>query len=388
MNDVENVSYIRYATENPLYKRIDELNRQHLRGGKNIIYIVSNRYNASIRYRAENMVKTINRLLGYNAYIFEMCNINVVLSNLENVDIIIFQRVICYEINELLNCIREKNIPILYDIDDWRFNKDYKCDERQELNLYWGNIYQKILNQVDMILTTTDYLKNGLWKAFHKKVYRVNNFMDTVQYELSVALRNQKRQVATEHDFIIGYFGGKSHYRDLEMIASDIAFFLMRHKDARLRVIGMSDIPSPLNREEFKNQIRISTYMDGYKLMEEYSKLDINLIPLVMDDFSQARSEIKFFEAAAVGVVSIASPTELYKKIFDKSQAIILSDTGSWLNELEKVYNNNYDLKDMINKAVKYIEKNYTEEAMIPNLSRIVYDVEETYAEMLHLGNR
>ena len=128
--------------------------------------------------------------------------------------------------------------------------------------------------------------------------------------------------------------------------------------------------------------------MDGYKLMEEYSKLDINLIPLVMDDFSQARSEIKFFEAAAVGVVSIASPTELYKKIFDKSQAIILSDTGSWLNELEKVYNNNYDLKDMINKAVKYIEKNYTEEAMIPNLSRIVYDVEETYAEMLHLGNR
>ena len=388
MNDVENVSYIRYATENPLYKRIDELNRQHLRGEKNIIYIVSNRYNASIRYRAENMVKTINRLLGYNAYIFEMCNINVVLSNLENVDIIIFQRVICYEINELLNCIREKNIPILYDIDDWRFNKDYKCDERQELNLYWGNIYQKILNQVDMILTTTDYLKNGLWKAFHKKVYRVNNFMDTVQYELSVALRNQKRQVATEHDFIIGYFGGKSLYRDLEMIASDIAFFLMRHKDARLRVIGMSDIPSPLNREEFKNQIRISTYMDGYKLMEEYSKLDINLIPLVMDDFSQARSEIKFFEAAAVGVVSIASPTELYKKIFDKSQAIILSDTGSWLNELEKVYNNNYDLKDMINKAVKYIEKNYTEEAMIPNLSRIVYDVEETYAEMLHLGNR
>lgn len=388
MNDVENVSYIRYATENPLYKRIDELNRQHLRGEKNIIYIVSNRYNASIRYRAENMVKTINRLLGYNAYIFEMCNINVVLSNLENVDIIIFQRVICYEINELLNCIREKNIPILYDIDDWRFNNDYKCDERQELNLYWGNIYQKILNQVDMILTTTDYLKNGLWKAFHKKVYRVNNFMDTVQYELSVALRNQKRQVAIEHDFIIGYFGGKSHYRDLEMIASDIAFFLMRHKDARLRVIGMSDIPSPLNREEFKNQIRISTYMDGYKLMEEYSKLDINLIPLVMDDFSQARSEIKFFEAAAVGVVSIASPTELYKKIFDKSQAIILSDTGSWLNELEKVYNNNYDLKDMINKAVKYIEKNYTEEAMIPKLSRIVYDVEETYAEMLHLGNR
>lgn len=38
MNDVENVSYIRYATENPLYKRIDELNRQHLRGEK-ISYI-------------------------------------------------------------------------------------------------------------------------------------------------------------------------------------------------------------------------------------------------------------------------------------------------------------------------------------------------------------
>ena len=40
MNDVENVSYIRYATENPLYKRIDELNRQFTGGKKYHIYSI------------------------------------------------------------------------------------------------------------------------------------------------------------------------------------------------------------------------------------------------------------------------------------------------------------------------------------------------------------
>lgn len=377
MIDIENASYTKYSTENPLYKRIDGMRKHHSQGEKNIVYIVSNRYNASIRYRAENMVKTINRMLDCNAYIFELPNINVVLSNLNLVDIIIFQRVICYGADRYLSCIRENNIPILYDIDDLVFDKKY-----------YGNVHESIFNQVDMIITTNAYLQERLCGTFHKKVYQVNNFMDSVQYELAVALRKKRNQDISNNNFLIGYFGGESHYRDLKMIAPELANFLIRHRDAKLRVIGINNMPEPLACEELKGQIMISQYMDGYKLMEEYSKLDINLIPLVMDDFSQARSEIKFFEAAAVGVVSIASPTELYKKIFDKSQAVILSDIGSWLDELEKVYNNKYNLKDMINKAVKYIEKNYTEEAMIPNLSRIVYDVEKTYAEMLHLGNR
>lgn len=388
MVDIKNISYIRYAIENPLYKRVDEMTKHRLCGGKNIIYIVPNRYNASIRYRAENMLRTINRLSGYKAYLFEMANMNVLLSNLELVNMVIFQRVICYEIDRYLNCIREKDIPILYDIDDWRFNKDCNHDKRHELNLYLGNMYGTILSQVDMIITTTDYLQDRLCKVFHKKVYLVNNFMDAVQYEISVTLRNKRNQVTSRQDFTIGYFGGESHYRDLEMIAPEIASFLNKHREVKLRIVGMCNIPSPLNREEFENQIIILPYMDGYKLMKEYSKLDINLIPLVMDDFSQSRSEIKFFEAASVGVISIASPTKVYKKIAEETQAIILCDCGSWLNELEKVYNNKYNMEDMIKKAVNYVEKNYIEQAMISDMSRFIFDVEESYEEMLYLGNR
>ena len=165
MIDIKNISYIRYAIENPLYKRVDEMTKHRLCGGKNIIYIVPNRYNASIRYRAENMLRTINRLSGYKAYLFEMANMNVLLSNLELVNMVIFQRVICYEIDKYLNCIREKDIPILYDIDDWRFNKDCNHDKRHELNLYLGNMYGTILSQVD------------IWKsAYVEENNRVDNY--------------------------------------------------------------------------------------------------------------------------------------------------------------------------------------------------------------------
>ena len=385
MIDVENTSYVRYAKRNPLYKRVDAMKKHHLCGEKNIIYIVSNSYNASIRYRAENMIKTINQLSGYNAYLFEMANMNVVLSNLEFVDMMIFQRVIYPEIDICSNIIREKNIPILFDIDDFNFDSNCKTFKSSQ---YYGSAYEAIICQADMLITTTAFLQDRLRQTFNKKAYHINNFMDAMQYEISMELRKKRKQLISKHNFMIGYFGSDSHYRDLEMIAPELASFLERHRDAGLRIVGMHDIPSLLKRGDFKSQIQILPYMDGYKLMGEFTKLDINLIPLVMDDYSQARSEIKFFEAASTGVISIASPTQVYQKISEESRAIILCENSSWLDELEKVYNNQYDMVNMTKKAIKYVETKYTEHAMIPSMNRFVCDVEETYAEMLCLGNR
>lgn len=387
ININNNVSYVKYETENPLYKRINKMKENHLKGEKNIIYIVPNRYNTSIRYRSENMIKTINRLPKLNASLFEMVNINVVLSNLYMVDIIIFQRVICYEIREYLNQIQKKKIPVLYDIDDFVFSS--KCKNyvsNKKVCSYYGKSYEEIIEQVDMIITSTEYLKLRLSEEFSKKIFKINNYMDDFQYSIAKKIR-QNKNVNVKQQFIIGYFGGDTHFRDLEMVSPMIVSFLEKHKNAKIKIVGMKEIPLAFKQKDISNQIELIPYMDGYKLMYEYADVNVNIIPLVMDEFSESRSEIKYFEAASVGVVSIASPTQVYKKIAEESNSIILSDVNNWSDELEMVYSKKHNMGNMVKNAIKYVESHYTEETMLPVLNNFVDDVGKNYGKLLYLGN-
>ncbi len=342
-------TYISYKEKFPLYKRIEKMLSSKKKGKKNIVYIVPTYYSQSVRYRAENMVEAINRLTDCNAVIFETFNVKILLHYVEYIDVVIYVRTRYDELNMFSEMVRESGIPSYYDIDDFQFSRE--CVSPKEMGDTIADInseYQKMANACDGFITTTPFLKDKLEECFGKKVYLIRNFMSSEQIDIAknyFTIKNNSKRVEITEKFCVGYYASNSHYRDLKLVADEIVSFLKKHENVILRIGGMTKVPEILKCADIKNRVDIIPYMDGYSLMKEFAEIDVNLIPLVMDDYSQARSEIKYFEAGSVGTISVMSPTNVYCELNQKGNVGRLCEHGKWSSVLEELYNSRTRLK-------------------------------------------
>lgn len=341
--------YETYKEKNPLYKRVETIVASNEMGMHNVVYIVPSYYSQSVRYRAENMVDIINSLSDWNAVIFETFNSKIIQNYLDYIDVVVFIRTRYDELEEFICDITKREIPSYYDMDDFQFSRD--CIMPKEFGNAIADVnlqYQKLAVLCDGFITTTSFLKRNIEDFYHKKTYLIKNFMSYEQERIARKCLNKKHNdIAAEIDdwFCLGYFAGKSHFRDLEIISDDIAIFLERHDKTMLRIIGIEKVPDSLKKDGIRNRVKIFPFMDGNALMKEFAEIDLNLIPLIMDDFSQARSEIKYFEAAIVGTMSLMSPTDVYCEIISKGNIGRVCKDNKWLNSIEEIYEGRKDLK-------------------------------------------
>ena len=63
-------------------------------------------------------------------------------------------------------------------------------------------------------------------------------------------------------------------------------------------------------------------------------RTQINLIPLQVNAFTDGKSELKHFEAAAVGTVSIASPTATARTVITDGHNALLANAHEWDEKL------------------------------------------------------
>ncbi|MGC4431135.1 glycosyltransferase, partial [Streptococcus suis] len=67
------------------------------------------------------------------------------------------------------------------------------------------------------------------------------------------------------------------------------------------------------------------------------SQVDINLAPLVTTTFNEAKSEIKWIEAAAVKVVTVASNLGAFEEMIQDGVTGVLADDNEWESKLERL---------------------------------------------------
>ena len=65
-------------------------------------------------------------------------------------------------------------------------------------------------------------------------------------------------------------------------------------------------------------------------------EVEINLAPLQDNPFTDCKSELKFFEAAAVGTLSIASPTFAFRAAIAHGSNGFLAPAHRWLDTLRE----------------------------------------------------
>ena len=74
------------------------------------------------------------------------------------------------------------------------------------------------------------------------------------------------------------------------------------------------------------------------------AKVDINIVPLVNNEFSNCKSELKYFETAIVGTPTCATPSFTYSSAIENGENGYLCEKGEWLRAFEKLYKQKNDV--------------------------------------------
>ena len=115
---------------------------------------------------------------------------------------------------------------------------------------------------------------------------------------------------------------------------------LINNPSVDLTVVGYIEVGSELKK--FGQRITYKPFHDYVNLQRLIGSVEFNLMPLQRNMFTNCKSDLKYFEAAIVGTVSIASPSETYSEaIRDGSNGYI-----SYAHQWSSVINNAVDNMD------------------------------------------
>jgi len=281
-----------------------------------------------------------------------------------------------------LSLARVRGNVIIYDSDDliYRLKSDiYTNAGLKEFNksaLLRGYAAMKC----DVFAVATDYLAHKA-KEFHEDVRVIRN-------ALSKAYSNQARKIYEEKQRLkpnmvtVGYLSGSwAHDRDFLLVEKVLVSLLQERKDVRVLLVGKLSFSEDFY--SFGNRFNYVKFLPYNDFVALYRDVDINLIPLEMEDeFCQGKSELKYIEAGACGVVSVASPTETYKSIITNGVNGFLvesNEASEWYKVLSKLIDS-LDIRMEVGEcAYRHVIEKYSADVRAKELNEMIQDIRLHY---------
>ena len=183
----------------------------------------------------------------------------------------------------------------------------------------------------DGVITTNAFLAEKVRDFSGLPTWTVPNFLNQAQIDLSSQIRAAKQhsEWARDGQIDIGYFSGTpTHARDFALIEPALVSLLESNPAVRLRIVGFppqSELLAP-----FAHRIETLPLQDFLNLQRVIGDVEINVVPLQDNEFANCKSELKYFEAAIVGTVTIATPTFTYRGAIDDGWNGYLATAQQW----------------------------------------------------------
>lgn len=260
---------------------------------------------------------------------------------------------------ELIKRYKDLGLKVIFDIDDyWHLPPTH--------HLY--NLYkqvgipqqtEEILKLVDLVTTTTKHLASVIQK-FNPNVEVLPNCLDTNE--------KQWQSNKIESDKIrFGYIAGVHHLQDIKILEKPIIKAVREDLNAKFVLAGYTENSHYKEYERVmsargwakEQYLRINALpVNQYGFA--YNQTDVSLIPLVSNNFSAMKSEIKMLEAAAHGNAVMVSNVAPYN-IFPRNTAKFIGagDTGEWYKGMKRMINEPDYRKDLALELECYVKLNY-----------------------------
>jgi hypothetical protein len=241
----------------------------------------------------------------------------------------------------LIDTLHARGIPTAWEVDDLVFDEEAirqnsnlaSLDaETQAGALTNARLYRTAMLACGAGIASTPALAAAMRAAGVPTVAVIENALDAETLALAAHFRGQR--AARKHaGLVITYGSGSTHDADFAQAAPALLRLLARHPEARLRIIG--ELTLPVGFASFAGRVQRLPFAPFARYLDLLCESDINLAPLEPSAFNDAKSNIKFIEAASLGIPTICSPRAHFAGIVRHGRnGFIAEGEEAWLSAL------------------------------------------------------
>jgi O-antigen biosynthesis protein len=253
---------------------------------------------------------------------------------------------------------RQAGAIIVFDVDDYMIDPELARVELIDGIRSQGlseDAVADCYSQMQRTMLTADYctcptipLAKAL-RVFGKPTFVLPNGFDENTFTVSRRARVAWSTGLADKLIRIGYVAGtRTHQKDFAQAAAAVARILREYPECRLVLFkgSFQDVSKPtLDLDEFSEFFGLEAQIEWRhcvpleQLPQEMARLDVSLVPLEVGNvYCEAKSELKFFEAALAGVPTVASPTVPLRAAIRHGITGFLAITQhEWYNSLKRL---------------------------------------------------
>lgn len=251
-----------------------------------------------------------------------------------------------------INTLREQGIKVLYEVDDYLHGvgKQKHHDYGKHYTKQFLAEHEMCMRKCDGIIASTEYVARR-YRKFNPNVYLCRNGIDIDRYRLT---RPQRPTVN------IGWAGATGHMDRLIEWINAIAPLLRKHENTCLVTIGQPGVAQAVAKmigEERAIGIPfapLETYPAAMCLM------DIALAPAGETTWYRGKSDLRWLEASALGIPTVASGREIYTDIEDDRTGFLVSDMQDLYEVVELLIEDADERRHVGEAAREYVETHRT----------------------------
>ncbi len=326
-----------------------------------ILFIAGEPDTPGVLYRCERNAAAA-RDAGFDARVLPCASVGY--DDIHWADVMVFWRVeYSGHVSTIFDLARSENVVTIFDADDIVFVPHYARVDlidgirsigatEEQIERCFSDMRRTFL-RCDQGSTTTAELVFAM-HSLRPVVHLLPNIYDMASLKrarMALRMRGEPGRVNAGDGLVrIGYAAGsRTHQRDFAPICPTIADILHQRPQARLVLFREPQTHRPiLLVEEFPSLIPVQDQIEWRdmvplaELQDEFARFDISIAPLETGNvFCEAKSEIKFFEAALSGAATVASPTGPFRRVIRHGETGFLAESPSeWHDALIELIDN------------------------------------------------
>lgn len=280
----------------------------------------------------------------------------------------IFYRVPGFEV-QLESIARAKALGMrtIWEVDDLIFDQTLyetnsnlrDLDKHTRESLMNGvPLYRGAMLACDCCIASTEALGDAMRAAGVAEVHVVNNALDDQTLVIAEEINARPRRSDGLVRIVYGS-GSSSHDSDFRECSDAVLDILRSNYHVRLTIIGTLNLP-PIFKE-VETQVERIPPSDYATYLARLAKCHINIAPLEPSIFNDAKSNIKYLEAAILRLPSVCSPTQEFRNTITHGETgLLASSPQEWRTCLTSLIHDPALRASIGKQAFEHVIQHYT----------------------------
>jgi glycosyltransferase involved in cell wall biosynthesis len=350
--------------------------------GGRVVVLANTDLRQCTHYRVEQKARLL-QACGREHEIFSAADVDLFMGALPGAAAAIFYRLAATPANlRAIEYAAAMGVPTYYEIDDLIFAEPYP----DPFETYGGSISRELYNgllagaplfrlamsRCEYGIASTTALARAMAPLVRTgEVFVLPNGLDDRNVGFDAAAQRRVRQ---DDDVLLFYGSGtKAHNSDfLDLAGPAIADILAARADVRLMVVGHLTLDARL--EAHRDRITTVPFLpDARAFWSLLAEADINLAVLAPGVVADAKSEIKWLEAAVMGIPSVVSDTDRHREVLEDGVDVLLArDADGWRSALQRLIDDPALRRRLGETARAKALADYSVEANAPRLQALL----------------